>query len=678
MVARADSGPPPTAQPAAHSSPQSPASPLSGSGVVAALAAGADSYAQLLAEFPAVVNSSMRPLRKPSGDVEHHIVTRGPPLACRFRRLDGEKLAAAKKEFLQMERDGIVRRSNSPWSSPFHMVRKPDGSWRPRGDYRRLNLVTVPESYPLPNMLDFSERIAGCTIFSKVDLHKGYHQILMHPGDIEKTAIATPFGLFEFLRMTFGLRNAGNTYQRQIDRLLAGLDFVFVYLDDIIIGSRSAAEHGRHLRALFQWLQTARLVINQEKCVFGVAEVEFLGHHITAAGVSPIASRVAAIQQHPAPTTVKELQGFLGVINFYRRFIPAAARIQLKGGPKPATAIPWTAYMQVAFAAAKAALTRCVRLIHPIPGAEVALHMDASAEHISAALQQRPHPAAPWWPLGFFSKKLDGAQVKYSAFDRELLACVAGFRHFRHILEGRRFTIFTDHKPLTYALSRTSDPWSARHARQLSYPAEYTNDIRHIAGEENIVADTLSRPPPSAAAGIKEPSESPAAAWKGGKPESSSTSGNESAVMFAVPATGQLIDFAAIAAHQQSCPATLQASKSSSLWLQAVEVMGASLLCDTSTRIPRPLIPTEDRKAIFDAFHSLAHACTHATRQGDRPASSSSPAHPRARKEVQPRAPGPCRASSSGTAPHTSSRWWIGPHAGSRLFHSATWRPRPS
>jgi hypothetical protein len=158
------------------------------------------------------------------------------------------------------------------------------------------------------------------------------------------------------------------------------------------------------------------LVINHEKCVFRVAEVEFLGHHVTAAGVSPIASRVAAIQQHPAPTTVKELQGFLGVINIYRRFIPATARIlkpltdQLKGGPKPAAAILWTAYMQAAFSAAKAALAGCVRLIHPTPGAEVALHVDASAEHIGAALQQRPHPAAPWRPLGFFSKKLDGAQ----------------------------------------------------------------------------------------------------------------------------------------------------------------------------------------------------------------------------------------------------------------------------
>jgi hypothetical protein len=194
----------------------------------------------------------------------------------------------------------------------------------------------------------------------------------MHPGDIPKTAIATLFRLFEFLRMTFGLRNAGNTFQRLMDRILAGLDFVFVYLDDVIIGSRSMSEHLQHVRILFQRLQAAGLVINCEKCVFGVPEVDFLGHHISAAGVSPIASRVTAINDHPRPTTVKELQGFLGVINFYRRFIPAAAHIlkpltdQLKGRPKPAASIPWTEAMQAAFAAAKAALASVPRLLIPV------------------------------------------------------------------------------------------------------------------------------------------------------------------------------------------------------------------------------------------------------------------------------------------------------------------------
>ena len=571
-----------------------------------------------------MVNASKTLPRRPSGDVEHHIVTKGPPISSRFRRLDGEKLAAAKAEFLQMERDGIVRRSNSPWSSPLHLVRKPDGSWRPCGDYRRLNLVTVPDSYPLPNMLDFSERIAGCTIFSKVDLCKGYHQIVMSPEDIQKTAIITPFGLFEFLRMTFGLRNAGNTFQRRMDRILAGLDFIFVYLDDVIIGSNSRAEHLQHLRILFQCLEAAGLVINREKCVFAVKEVEFLGHHVSAAGTLPIASRVAAINDHPEPTTVKELQGFLGVVNFYRRFVPAAARIlkpltdQLQGSPKPTAAVTWTDAMQSAFKEAKAALTKSVCLLHPTPGAEISIMVDASAEHIGAALQQRSHPAAPWRPLGFFSKKLDKTQVRYSAFDRELLACVSGFRHFRHMLEGRSFSILTDHKPLTYALSRSSEPWSARQARQLSYLAEHTSDIRHIAGVDNVVADTLSRPPPSAAAGVKEPSGSLVAARQGGKSNTFCSTPSwdpATSAVCAVPASDGLLDYAAIAVHQKNCPATPQALRSSSLQLEAVEVKGASLLCDKSTGVMRPLIPLEDRKAVFNSFHNIGHPGTRATRR---------------------------------------------------------------
>jgi hypothetical protein len=167
-------------------------------------------FEAVLAAFPAVLNAS-KVLPKPAGDVKHYIKTAGPPIASRFRRLDGEKLAAARAEFLQMERDVIVRRSDSPWSAPLHMVRKPDGSWRPCGDYRRLNLVTVPDSYPLPNVLDFTEKLPGCVIFSKVDLRKGYHQIPMNEDNIQKTDIITSFGLFEFLRMTFSYVMPGTT-----------------------------------------------------------------------------------------------------------------------------------------------------------------------------------------------------------------------------------------------------------------------------------------------------------------------------------------------------------------------------------------------------------------------------------------------------------------------------------
>ena len=244
-----------------------------------------------LAEFEDVVCPS-KVLPPVGTDVEHHIKTSGPPIASRFRRLDAEKLAAAKAEFLQLEKDGIVRRSDSPWSSPLHMVRKADRTWRPCGDFRRLNMVTVADSYPLPNMLNFASKAAGCTIFSKIDLRKGYHQIPVHPADIQKTAITTPFGSFEYLRMPFRLMNAGATFQRKVDRAVVDLEAVFAYADDMDVASRNAEEHAIHLCQLFTRLREHGLVINMEKCVFGASSIQFLGHHLSAEGVEPLPENV--------------------------------------------------------------------------------------------------------------------------------------------------------------------------------------------------------------------------------------------------------------------------------------------------------------------------------------------------------------------------------------------------
>jgi hypothetical protein len=224
--------------------------------------------------------------------VEHHIKTSGPPIASRFRRLDAEKLVAAKAEFLQLKKDRIVRRSESPWSSPLHMVRKTDGSWRSCGDFRRLNKVTVANSYPLPNMLDFAGKAAGCTIFSKIDLRKGCHQIPVHPADIQKTAFTTPFGSCEYLWMPFRLMNAGATFQRKVDRAVADLEAVFAYVDDMDVVSRNPEEHAVHLRQLFTHLREQGLVINVEKCVFGASSIQFLGHHLSAESVEPLPENV--------------------------------------------------------------------------------------------------------------------------------------------------------------------------------------------------------------------------------------------------------------------------------------------------------------------------------------------------------------------------------------------------
>jgi hypothetical protein len=180
--------------------------------------------------------------------VQHVIRTVEQPATAKFRRLDPARLAAMLDE-------GVIRRSSSQWSSPLHMVRKKDGSWRPCGDYGQLNLQTVEDKYPLPNMADLAARLDGCNFFSKLDLRKGYLQVPVAATDIPKTAIITPFGLFKFLRMPFGLRNAGMTFQRLMDSLLGNLPFAFMYLDNILVASPSAADHQRHLAAVFSLLQ---------------------------------------------------------------------------------------------------------------------------------------------------------------------------------------------------------------------------------------------------------------------------------------------------------------------------------------------------------------------------------------------------------------------------------------
>jgi hypothetical protein len=291
--------------------------------------------------------------------------------------------------------EGVIRRSNSQWSSPLHMVRKKDGSWRPCGDYRHLNLQTVEDRYPLPNMADLAARLAGCTIFSKLDLKKGYLQVPVAAGDVPKTAIITPFGLFEFIRMPFGLKNAGMTFQRLMDSLLGGLPFAFVYLDDILVTSAGEAAHRRHLCQVFEVLEKSGLIVNAEKCGFGRPSIEFLGHSISAAGSSPLPSRASAIADFPRPLNIRQLQAFLGLFNFYRKFIPAASRLilpltrALRGSPRGDQLLLWSAEMLDAFSAARQSLSSSAVLEHPVDGAELSLVTDASSSHVGAVIQQK-------------------------------------------------------------------------------------------------------------------------------------------------------------------------------------------------------------------------------------------------------------------------------------------------
>ena len=211
-------------------------------------------YDQLLAEFPEIITPTFTQSPVKHG-VEHFICTRGPPVYARARRLPPDKLAVAKAGFAKMESMGIIRRSSSPWASPLHMVPKASGGWRLCGDYRRLNAHTEPDRYPVPHVQDFSANLNGMHVFSKIDLIRGYYQLPVPTQDVPKTAIITPFGLLEFLRMPFSLRNASQAFQRLMDTICQGLLSVF---NDILVASKDPESHMKHLRLLFQRLKATR------------------------------------------------------------------------------------------------------------------------------------------------------------------------------------------------------------------------------------------------------------------------------------------------------------------------------------------------------------------------------------------------------------------------------------
>ena len=480
-----------------------------------------DPYYRLLDSYPEIITPAFHPVEVKHG-VRHHIPTSGHPVQSRARKLDAEKLRVAKQEIEKLVKLGVCQRasaSQSEWASPLMVARKPCvnpctctptvpcGGWRVCGDYRRLNAITQDDKYPVRSIHDFNAELHGKTIFSKIDLMKGYHQIPVAPDDVKKTGIITPFGLFVFPRTPFGLKNAGQDFQRLMDAILGDIPRVYVYIDDILVASETPEQHLEDLKTVFKVLSDNGLVVQRSKCVLGKSELEFLGYHVDTNGIAPLPNRVEAIRSVPPPTSIKELQRFLGMVNYYRRFIRKAAHHlhplfrALKGPrkkkgekkqPKPKT-LTWNEELQESFNAIKEALATATLLHHPRPNAPLALTTDASKFAIGGVLEQ----CGPngWEPLSFYSAKLDDNQIDWPAFDRELLAMFRAVRHFRPMVEGHAFTIFTDQQALVPSMRKKSEPLTPRQTYQLTCVSEYSTNIQYIEGKSNVVADALSRPP---------------------------------------------------------------------------------------------------------------------------------------------------------------------------------------
>lgn len=402
-----------------------------------------------------------------------------------------------KRQIEEMLDKGIIRPSSSPWSSPIWVVpKKIDASgtqkWRLVIDYRKVNEKTIDDRYPIPNINDILDKLGRAQYFSTLDLASGFHQIEMSKCSVEKTAFNVNNGHYEFLRMPFGLKNAPSTFQRVMDEVLKDLQnkICMVYMDDIIIFSTGLQEHIQNLKLVFSKLREARLKIQIDKCEFLRKEVEFLGHVVTPDGIRPNPKKIDAIQNFPIPRTQKQIKSFLGLLGYYRKFIKNFAKLT-----KPMTiclkknqTVEHTREFIECFNTCRNLLISEPVLTYPDFNKEFELTTDASNYAIGAILSQNNHP------ICYASRTLNAPEINYSTIEKELLAIVWACKYFRPYLFGRKFKIFTDHKPLKWLFS-LKEP-NSRLVRWRLKLEEYDYSIEYTKGKSNHAADALSRYPP--------------------------------------------------------------------------------------------------------------------------------------------------------------------------------------
>ncbi len=407
--------------------------------------------------------------------------------------------AESLKSYIEEElTKGFLRPSTSPASAGFFFVKKKDGGLRPCIDYRGLNDITIKFRFPLPLVPEALEQLREARYFTKLDLRSTYNLIRIREGDEWKTAFSTTTGHYEYLVMPFGLANSPSVFQSFINKVFRDMlnRWVIVYIDDILIYSTSLKDHIKQVQAVLRRLIDHQLYVKAEKCEFNQESVSFLGYMISSGGVAMEDKKIHNVVNWPQPTTLKELQRFLGFANFYRRFIRKFSTVaapltsMMKKGNQRLT---WSPAAHQAFRTLKERFTTAPILHHPEPEQEFFVEVDASSTGIGAVLSQRQGDPHKLYPCAFFSRKLNPAEQNYDVGNRELLAMKAAFEEWRHWLEGAKhpFTVLTDHLNLEYL--KSAKRLNHRQARWSLFFTRFNFKSTYRPGSQNTKADTLSR-----------------------------------------------------------------------------------------------------------------------------------------------------------------------------------------